>query len=122
MTDDEWCSSPIRHGVYDYLKKAATEEFLEWSGCFVGTWEFYQENSMTTIRFSHQEDQVAYLLRWTEDVASDQIMINLVRRVMPSIIANDIVGVSPMTGPIGQIFSMRTRYLPNPTDDQDDLP
>ena len=78
------------------------------------------------IRFSMQEDQVAYLLRWTEDLPANisQILIPLIRRVMPSIIANDIIGVSPMTGPVGQIFSMRARYanIPGDQDDQDDQP
>ena len=71
------------------------------------------------IRFSNQEDQVAYLLRWTEDISIDRALIPLLRRVMPSIIANDIIGVSPMTGPVGQIFAMRSRYA-NAPDDQDD--
>lgn len=37
-------------------------------------------------------------------------LLSIVRRVMPTIIANDIVGVSPMTGPIGDIFMLKERY------------
>ena len=36
--------------------------------------------------------------------------VNLLRRVMPSIIANEIIGVAPMMAPTGQIFTMRERY------------
>src|SRR6056300_395507 len=40
----------------------------------------------------------------------DPILISLVRRAMPNLIAYDIAGVQPMTGPTGLIFSMRSRY------------
>jgi len=40
----------------------------------------------------------------------DPIMISLVRRSMPNLIAYDIAGVQPMTGPTGLIFAMRSRY------------
>lgn len=38
------------------------------------------------------------------------IMISLVRRAMPNLVAYDICGVQPMTGPTGLIFAMRSRY------------
>ena len=40
----------------------------------------------------------------------DPIMISLVRRAMPNLIAYDVCGVQPMTGPTGLIFAMRARY------------
>ena len=40
----------------------------------------------------------------------DPIMISLVRRSMPNLIAYDVAGVQPMTGPTGLIFAMRSRY------------
>ena len=40
----------------------------------------------------------------------DPILISLVRRAMPNLIAYDICGVQPMTGPTGLIFAMRSRY------------
>ena len=40
----------------------------------------------------------------------DPILISLVRRAMPNLIAYDIAGVQPMTGPVGLIFAMRSRY------------
>ena len=40
----------------------------------------------------------------------DPIMIGLVRRAMPNLMAYDICGVQPMTGPTGLIFAMRSAY------------
>jgi hypothetical protein len=40
----------------------------------------------------------------------DPILISLVRRAVPNMIAYDICGVQPMTGPTGLIFAMRARY------------
>ena len=40
----------------------------------------------------------------------DPVLINLVRRSMPNLVAYDIVGVQPMTGPTGLIFAMRSLY------------
>ena len=40
----------------------------------------------------------------------DPILISLVRRSLPNLIAYDIAGVQPMTGPTGLIFAMRSRY------------
>jgi hypothetical protein len=45
------------------------------------------------------------------NVASyDPILISLVRRALPNLIAYDVCGVQPMTGPTGLIFAMRSRY------------
>ena len=40
----------------------------------------------------------------------DPVLISLVRRAMPNLIAYDIAGVQPMTGPTGLIFAMRSNY------------
>ena len=40
----------------------------------------------------------------------DPVLISLVRRSMPNLIAYDICGVQPMTGPTGLIFAMRSKY------------
>ena len=40
----------------------------------------------------------------------DPVLISLIRRSMPQLIAYDIAGVQPMTGPTGLIFAMRTNY------------
>ena len=40
----------------------------------------------------------------------DPVLISLVRRSMPNLIAYDVCGVQPMTGPTGLIFALRARY------------
>jgi hypothetical protein len=47
----------------------------------------------------------------TGDVQNyDPVLISLVRRAMPNLVAYDICGVQPMTGPTGLIFAMRSKY------------
>ena len=41
------------------------------------------------------------------------ILIPLVRRALPNLIAYDIAGVQPMTGPTGLVFAMRARFTSN---------
>jgi hypothetical protein len=48
--------------------------------------------------------------------AWDPILISLVRRAMPNLIAYDVCGVQPMTGPTGLIFAMRTKYSTQTSD------
>jgi len=43
----------------------------------------------------------------------DPVLISLVRRSMPNLIAYDICGVQPMTGPTGLIFAMKSNYVDN---------
>ena len=43
----------------------------------------------------------------------DPILISLVRRAMPNLIAYDIAGVQPMSGPTGLIFAMKSKYNDN---------
>ena len=40
----------------------------------------------------------------------NHVILPIIRRVMPSIIANDIVGVQPMSGSVGTIYSTSVRY------------
>ena len=75
------------------------------------------ENTETAIREGSSYGASAQLLGEaapatnTADVANyDPVLINLVRRAMPNLIAYDIVGVQPMTGPTGLIFAMRSVY------------
>jgi hypothetical protein len=45
----------------------------------------------------------------------DPILISLIRRALPNLIAYDVAGVQPMTGPTGLIFAMKSRYGDNTT-------
>ena len=65
---------------------------------------------------SLKEDQAFFVETPTNAVSNsgvsnwDPILISLVRRFMPNLIAYDICGVQPMTGSTGLIFAMRSRF------------
>jgi hypothetical protein len=40
----------------------------------------------------------------------NKVILPVIRRVMPTVIANEIIGVQPMTGPVAQIHTLRVRY------------
>jgi len=40
----------------------------------------------------------------------NKVILPVIRRVMPTVIANELIGVQPMTGPVGQIHTLRVRY------------
>jgi hypothetical protein len=46
----------------------------------------------------------------------NRVILPVIRRVMPTVIANEIIGVQPMTGPVAQIHTLRVRYADNMTD------
>ena len=70
---------------------------------------------VTTVLLENQEKYLAEAAP-TNNAGSgevnnwDPILISLVRRAMPNLIAFDIAGVQPMTGPTGLIFAMRSHY------------
>jgi hypothetical protein len=43
----------------------------------------------------------------------NRVILPVIRRVMPTVIANEIIGVQPMTGPVSQIHTLRVRYADN---------
>jgi hypothetical protein len=45
----------------------------------------------------------------------NRVILPVIRRVMPTVIANELVGVQPMTGPVGQIHTLRVRYADSGT-------
>jgi hypothetical protein len=46
----------------------------------------------------------------------NRVILPVIRRVMPTVIANELVGVQPMTGPVSQIHTLRVRYAQSLTD------
>ena len=46
----------------------------------------------------------------------NRVILPVIRRVMPTVIANEIVGVQPMTGPVAQIHTLRVRYADSQND------
>lgn len=43
----------------------------------------------------------------------NKVILPVIRRVMPTVIANEIMGIQPMTGPVGQINTLRVQYADN---------
>ena len=89
---------------------ALTPEFLNWAKMnFTPGWFLdgrHQSNPKLMVKT--QDDVSAYKLAWGSDPLWQHI--STLRRVMPTLIANNIVGVSPMTGPVGRIFALNNRY------------
>ena len=79
------------------------------------------KRAVTAIVLENQEKAMAEESRMLNEAAPtnatgngisnyDPILISLVRRSLPKLIAYDVCGVQPMTGPTGLIFAMRSRY------------
>ena len=81
-----------------------TENELRKAGAMVGGQQLLGEAAPTNATGSNVDN-------------FDPVLISLVRRAMPNLIAYDICGVQPMTGPTGLIFAMRSRYT-NQTGDE----
>ena len=86
--------------IKDSYKKAVTSVLLE-----------NQERSLREERNALFEAAPTNNISATGGIDKyDPIMIGLVRRAMPNLMAYDICGVQPMTGPTGLIFAMRSTY------------
>ncbi len=84
--------------IKDAYKRAVTTVILE-----------NQEKSMTEDRAFLHEAAPTNATGGSVD-NWDPILISLIRRSMPNLIAYDICGVQPMSGPVGLIFAMKSRY------------
>ena len=86
--------------IKDSYKRAVTAVLLE-----------NQERSLREERSALFEAAPSNNINATSGIDKyDPIMIGLVRRAMPNLMAYDICGVQPMTGPTGLIFAMRSTY------------
>ena len=91
---------PELEAIKDPYKKAVTALVLE-----------NQQQAMAQDRQSLNETTSATPTNVAGGVSNyDPILISLVRRALPNLIAYDVAGVQPMTGPTGLIFAMRARY------------
>ena len=93
---------PELESIKDPYKKAVTAVILE-----------NQQREMTAA--AQQLNETTYSAAPTNVTGAgvqnfDPILISLVRRALPNLIAYDVAGVQPMTGPTGLIFAMRARY------------
>jgi len=86
--------------ITDSYKKAVTAKLLE------NTEIALREEAHASSFGALNETSVT-----TGSVANpDPVLISLVRRAMPNLIAYDVAGVQPMSGPTGLIFAMKARY------------
>ena len=92
---------PELESIKDPYKKAVTALVLE-----------NQEQAMRQDRAALNEATAGGPTNVTGGVSNfDPILISLVRRALPNLIAYDVAGVQPMTGPTGLIFAMRAKYV-----------
>ena len=72
------------------------------------------ENQEKAMREETSHSSFGLLNEYGTDAGSvnnfDPVLISLVRRAMPNLVAYDVCGVQPMTGPTGLIFAMKSRY------------
>ena len=83
------------------------------------------KKKVTTVMLENTAREMAKAQQLTEDAPANQsgafpnatnlkgfdpILISLIRRAMPNLIAYDLCGVQPMTGPTGLIFAMKSKY------------
>lgn len=85
--------------IKDSYRKAVTTMLLE------NQEQYLKESAPTNFSSNLDGPANSNVARW------DPILISLVRRAMPNLIAYDICGVQPMSGPTGLIFAMRSRYM-----------
>ena len=91
--------------IEDNYKKAVTAVILE-----------NQEKALAEDRATLEEAAPLNATGTTTGISNwDPILISLVRRAMPNLVAYDICGVQPMTGPTGLIFAMKARYQDYPS-------
>ena len=89
-------------GIDDRYRKAVTARLLE-----------NQEVALREERVQQSFGQIdeAHANATGSNIANfDPVLISLVRRAMPNLIAYDIAGVQPMSGPTGLIFAMKSKY------------
>jgi len=95
--------------IEDNYKKAVTAVILE-----------NQEKALNEERVAMNEAAPLNATGSSAVANWEPILISLVRRAMPNLVAYDICGVQPMTGPTGLIFAMKARYNDYPTQGRED--
>lgn len=91
-----------------------SQEFLDWaSASLEGEYKIIPKDDGIKLVFVSEDDMTSYLLSWTEEPSYhlNKVILPIVRRVMPNIIAQDIIGVQPMTAPSASIFALKAKYL-----------
>ena len=96
--------------ISDYHRKAVTAAILE------NQERAFQEQAAQSMMLSESPTNAAGAGTVASGGAADNwnpVLIALVRRAMPNLMAYDVCGVQPMSGPTGLIFAMKSRYKTN---------
>ena len=97
--------APEAGQITDHYRKAVTAQILE------NQEKAMNEQAMLMEAAPNMSNANSAADNW------NPILISLVRRAMPNLVAYDIAGVQPMSGPTGLIFAMKSRYgAPNGTE------
>jgi len=91
--------------IQDKHRQAVTATLLENTETALKEGSSYSPHSLLS------EAEVGPVNHTGEVQNYDPVLISLVRRAMPNLVAYDIAGVQPMTGPTGLIFAMRSNYV-----------
>ena len=97
--------------IKDNHKRAVTAVLLENQEKFAQEQAAFEGGGMLTEQPTNAVGNGGYTSAGGQTVAGfDPVLISLIRRSMPNLVAYDLAGVQPMSGPTGLIFAMRSKY------------
>ena len=98
--------------IKDSHRRAVTADLLENQEKFLKEQQAFESGTtMLTEQPTMSVGNGGYTSSGGQTVAGfDPVLISLIRRAMPNLIAYDLAGVQPMSGPTGLIFAMRSKY------------
>ena len=98
--------------IKDPHRKAVTAVLLENQEKFLRDQQSFESNgSFISEQPTMSVGNTGYQSGGNQTLAGfDPVLISLIRRSMPNLVAYDLAGVQPMSGPTGLIFAMRSRY------------
>ena len=99
--------------IKDSHKRAVTAVLLENQEKFLREQSAFNDGGMLTEQPTNQVGNGGFTGSATATgptAGFDPVLISLIRRSMPNLVAYDLAGVQPMSGPTGLIFAMRSRY------------
>ena len=97
--------------ISDPHRRAVTAVLLENQEKFAQEQAAFNDGGMLTEQPTNAVGNGGYTSAGGQTVAGfDPVLISLIRRSMPNLVAYDLAGVQPMSGPTGLIFAMRSKY------------
>ena len=97
--------------ISDPHRRAVTAVLLENQEKFIQEQNAFNDGGMLTEQPTNAVGNGGYTSSGGQTVAGfDPVLISLIRRSMPNLVAYDLAGVQPMSGPTGLIFAMRSKY------------